>query len=371
MKIVLIGPSYPFRGGISHYTTLLYRELKRPHHVKFFAFKRQYPRFLFPGKTDKDISKAPIKEEDIENILDSLNPLSWWKVCRKIKLLSPEIVIFPWWVSFWAPQFWAITSFVKKFTKAKVLFICHNVIEHESNILTKIITRFVLKNGDYFIVHSKQDLNNLARLLPDSNIKQTPHPTYEVFNFKSFDKKEAKKTLGLRGGVLLFFGFIRPYKGLEYAIRALPLIFKEMSVTLLIVGEFWKDKKRYLKLIEELKLKDKIKIIDRYVSNEEIPLYFSACDIVLLPYISATGSGIVQIAFAFNKPVVASRVGCLPEVVNDRKTGYLVNPKDHQAIAEAVIDYYEGNKSPEFVRNIEEEKEKFSWNNLIKVIESF
>lgn len=371
MKIILVGPSYPFRGGISHYMTLLFRELKKSHNVKFYAFKRQYPKLLYPGKTDKDISNVTIKEKDIENVLDSLNPLSWWKVFKKIKHENPELVIFPWWVSFWAPQFWTICFLIKKFVKVKILFICHNVIEHESSIIGRLATRCVLKKGDYFIVHSSEDLNNLVNLLPNSNVKKTFLPTYKVFNFKNIDKQEAKSKIDLKGKTLLFFGFIRPYKGLKYAIEALPLILKKIDVTLLIVGEFWKDKQEYLDQIKDLGLGERVKIVDRYIPNEKVGLYFSACDIVLLPYISATGSAIVQIAFAFSKPVIASKVGCLPEVVSDKKTGYLVNSKEPQAIAEAVIDYYEENKEQEFMKNIEAEKEKFSWNKLVKVIESF
>ena len=147
MKISLIGPTYPFRGGISHYTTLLYRHLKKRHEVHFFAFKRQYPKWLFPGETDKDSSSSPIWEDGVENILDSLNPITWFNVFLRTKRVNPELVIFPWWVSFWTPQFWTIAALVKIFTQAKILFICHNVVEHESKTIDKICTRFVLKKN--------------------------------------------------------------------------------------------------------------------------------------------------------------------------------------------------------------------------------
>ena len=351
--------------------TLLYKELKVRHSVKFYGFKRQYPAFFFPGKTDKDVSSFTIMADGVERILDSLNPMSWWRVFKKVRQEKPDMVIFSWWVSFWAPQFWTISLLIKKFTTAKILFICHNVIEHESHPLNKALTKLVLKRGDYFVVHSSEDLKNLKELIPSSKVEKTYHPSYSVFNYKSIEKEGSKKLLNLEGKVLLFFGFVRPYKGLKYAIEAMPLILKKIDVTLLIVGEFWADKEKYLDLIKEFGLDERIRVIDKYVANEEVGLYFSSADLVLLPYINATGSGIVQIAYAFDKPVIASKVGCLPEVVSDGRTGYLVSPGDPEAIAEAVVEYYKGNKTREFAKNIEEEKEKFSWGRMVGVIESF
>ncbi len=229
----MIGPSYPFRGGISHYTTLLYKSLKKSNDTIFFAFKRQYPRWLFPGYTDRDNSSTEIKECDVENILDSLNPFTWWMVFLRIKKVNPELVIFPWWVSFWTPQFWSLATLVKTFTQTKILFICHNVVEHESRMVDKICTKFVLKKGDYFIVHSGEDLENLKDILPDANIKQSFHPTYEVFHSQVITKEEARRKLCIvEGNTMLFFGFVRPYKGLNYLLEAMPMITKHIDVTL-------------------------------------------------------------------------------------------------------------------------------------------
>ncbi len=370
MKVSMIGPSYPFRGGISHYTTLLYRSLKKTHDTKFYAFKRQYPKWLFPGHTDRDNSATVIKECDVENILDSLNPFSWLMVFLKIKKEGSELVIFPWWVSFWAPQFWTIATLVKTFTQAKILFICHNVVEHESRMVDKACTKVVLKKGDYFIVHSGEDLENLKKILPDANVKQSFHPTYEVFHSQVITKEDARRELGVEGNTMLFFGFVRPYKGLHYLIEAMPMITKHIDVTLLIVGEFWKGEEEYRKQIEDLGVGENIKIINKYVPNEEVGLYFAASDIVVLPYISATGSGIVQASFGCNKPVISTNVGCLPEVIDDTRTGYLVPTRDPQAIANAVFSFYKEGKEEEFVNNIMKEKEKFSWDRMVKVIES-
>ncbi|HDY89455.1 MAG TPA: glycosyltransferase [bacterium] len=344
MKIAIIGPSYPFRGGISHYTTLLYRNLKKTHNTKFYAFKRQYPKWLFPGYTDRDNSSTVIKECDVENILDSLNPFTWWMVFLRVKKESSELIIIPWWVSFWAPQFWAIATLVKIFTKAKILFICHNVVAHESRMIDKVCTKFVLKKGDCFIVHSGEDLENLKDILPDANVKQSFHPTYQVFHSQVITKEEARRELGIEGNTMLFFGFVRPYKGLHYLIEAMPMITRHIKVNLLIVGEFWKGEEEYMKQIEDLGIGENVKVISKYVPNEGVGLYFAASDLVVLPYVSATGSGIVQAAFGCNKPVISTNVGCLSEVIDDMRTGYIVPPQDPQAIADAVVSFYKEGK---------------------------
>lgn len=371
MKVSMIGPSYPFRGGISHYTTLLYINLKKTHDTKFYAFKRQYPKWLFPGHTGRDNSGTVIRECDVDNILDSLNPFTWLKVFLRIKKANPDLVIFPWWVSFWTPQFWTIATLVKTFTQTKILFICHNVVEHESKMVDKICAKFVLKKGDYFIVHSGEDYENLKKIKPDAKVKRSFHPTYEVFHSENISKETARRQLSIEGNTILFFGFVRPYKGLNYLIEAMPMITKHIDVTLLIVGEFWKDEEEYLEQIKSTGSEDNIKVINKYVPNEEVSLYFAASDLVVLPYVSATGSGVVQASFGCNKPVISTNVGCLPEVIEDGKTGYVVNSKDPKAIADAVVHFYKDGKEEEFVNNIKREKEKFSWDRMVQTIESF
>jgi len=370
MKICLLGPSYPFRGGISHYTTLLCRHLRLRHPVTFISFKRQYPEFLFPGKTTIDPSQICFKEDDTRRILDSMNPFSWLKVAREVLYSKQDLLIIPWWVSFWAPQFWTIAWFVKKFSQTKILFLCHNVVEHESKWFDKLLTRLVLKKGDYFIVHSDSDKSNLLKMLPGAKVSKTFHPTYDCFNLTSYDPFKIKKQYNLKGNVLLFFGFVRDYKGLKYLLKAMPAVLSEVQVTLLVVGEFWDDKQGYLKLAEELGIESQVIFIDRYIANEEVGNYFSASDLVIQPYVSATGSGIIQIAFGFNKPVVATRVGSLPEVVDDGRTGYLVSPESSKELAEAIVTFFSHNKAHEFVRNISEANYRFSWDRIINVIES-
>lgn len=370
MKICLIGPTYPFRGGIAHHTTLLYRTLRKKHTVIFYGFKRQYPRWMFPGRTDVDQSEMTIKEDGVQNILDSFNPFSWWAVFRRIKRDNPDLVIIPWWVSFWTPQFYTISSLLRTYTRTKILFICHNVVAHESRCIDGLCTKLVLRKGHYFLVHSSEDLHNLKDILPEADVKKVFHPSYNVFNYKKTTKELARQSLDIDGRVLLFFGFVRPYKGLKYLIEALPLIRQRFDVTVLIVGEFWEKKDPYLQRINDLGIQNWIKIYDTYIPNEEVHTYFIACDVVILPYISGTGSGIVQMSFGFNKPVIGTRVGSLPDVVQDGMTGFLVEPEDAETLAEAVIRFYEENREADFVQHIAGEEQKFSWDRMAEVIES-
>ena len=242
-------------------------------------------------------------------------------------------------------------------------------MEHESHWIKKFLTRSVLRHGDLFVVHSSEDEKNLFTIFNTAKVQRSFHPTYDVFNQGEFDGAKLREQFGIKGNAILFFGFIKEYKGLKYLLKSLPEVLSKVQVTLLVVGEFWKDKKEYISLIDQLGIEDNIVLVDKYVPNEEIGDYFSAADLVVQPYISATGSGVIQTAFGFNKPVVATTVGSLPEVIEDRKTGYLVPPKAPHEIARAIIEFFcEGNKQA-FYENIERAKYKFSWNRMVDVIE--
>lgn len=372
LKIDLIGPSYPFRGGISHYTTLLYKNLKKKYDTNFYSFKRQYPNFLFPGKTDKDYSNFALKDDDTQPMLDSLNPFTWIRVAYKIIKDKPDITIIPWWIIFWAPHFLTIILILKLFSNTKILFICHNVVEHESGLLKKLLSKMVLAKGDFFIVHSNEEKERLKELIGDRNIRGTFHPTYEEFNSEEITKQKAKENIGIDDErVILFFGFVREYKGLKYLLEAMPNVLKSVKVKLLIAGEFWDDKQNYIDLISKLDINANVKIIDEYIPNEEIPSYFYASDIVILPYTSVTGSGLVQLAYGFNKPVVVSNIGALSQIVIDKKTGFLVDPEDSQGIADSIIDYYRNYNEDDVAENIRKENYRFTWDLLVNKIESF
>jgi glycosyltransferase involved in cell wall biosynthesis len=366
----MIGPSYPFRGGIAHYTTLLYRALKARHNVKFYSFRRQYPQWLYPGRTDRDPSGFAIAEPGTEPLLDSLNPATWWRTAARIVADRPDLLILPWWVSYWTPQFWTIVRRVRRATAARVLFICHNVVQHESRRWDRLCAKAVLKNGDSFLVHSEEDLANLKRMLPDARVKKVFHPTYEVFNHRRITKAEAQKRLGVSGRVLLFFGNVRPYKGLKYLLDAMPALARRLDANLLVAGEFWHDKDEYLRQVRELGIERNVTFVDRYIPNEEVDLYFGAADVVVLPYVTATQSGIVQIAYGFDKPVIVTNVGGLPDVVEHGTTGFIVERENVHALAEATVSFYEDGCAERFRTEIAARKDKFGWEALVEAITS-
>jgi glycosyltransferase involved in cell wall biosynthesis len=374
MKYVLIGPTYPYRGGISHYTTLLYQHLSAAHEVTLYSFKRQYPAFLFPGRTDQDPSRLPLRA-DCEYLLDPTNPLTWLATFRRIREDRPDAMIVQWWVPYWAPAFASLAYLVRRFTEGtRVMFICHNVFPHERSVIDQALVRLALSQGEFFIVQSEKDLRDLKRLLPEAPVRRTAHPIYEALALRAaMTAEEAKGRLELEGHTLLFFGFVREYKGLKYLLRAMPQVLRRMDAHLLVVGEFWDDKAAYLDLIEELSIGQAVTIVDRYVPNEELGLYFSATDVVVLPYLDATQSGVAQLAYGFAKPVITTSVGGIPEVVEDGVTGLIIPPQDSEALAEAIVRYFEEDLGEGFASNIKARVREgaFSWEALVRLIEDF
>ena len=365
MKVVVIGPTYPFRGGISHYNTELCKYLSKRHKLILISYKRRFPSFLYPGR--EQIDRKTIKKREIENvefILDTLNPITWIKAFLRIREEKPDLLIFHWVTPFMAPMFSTIFSLVKRLTKTKILAICHNVLPHERTAIDVLLAKLVFKNVDYFIVQSREDLFKLKEIISNSKVaKYNPHPIYDIFRVQSISEEDARKILNIpkNAKVLLFFGYVRKYKGLIYLIRAMPKIIKKIpEAYLLVVGEFWDNKEYYINEIKKLNIKDHVRIIDKYIPDEEVGIYFSAADVVILPYISATQSGVVQIAYAFDKPVITTNVGGLPDVVEDRKTGFIVEAKNPEKLAEVVIKYFKENRKEEFKRNIQKIKWKFS-----------
>jgi len=371
VHIVLIGTAFPLRGGIAHYLALLYKNLKnKGHRVSVLSFKRQYPKLFFPGKTQKDEGKELIPLSSTP-LLDSLNPFTWIQAFFWIKKIRPQLLIFKYWMPFFAPCYAVIAFLCRSFLKVKTLYILDNIIPHEQRrgdmILSKIGLRFI----DFFIAQSKSVLKDLIQFRPEAVFKEIPHPLYEIFP-ASLPKKKARNLLGISDSrVILYFGYIREYKGLKYLIKAMPIILRSLKVKLLVCGEFYEGREDTLSLINELQLKDQVKVYDTFIPNEEVGYYFSASDLVVLPYISATQSGIVQIAYHYEKPVVVTSVGGLPEVVKDGRCGYVVAPRNPKTLAQSVIKFYRENKEVEFIKKIKIEKKKYSWNRMTEAIEEF
>ncbi len=371
-NVVITGPVYPYKGGIAHYTGLLYKALVKKYNVAVFSFKLQYPGFLYPGNEQKDTSDSRFKTDSTRYLINTMNPFSWFITAREIVKYKPDLLVIPWWNPYFAPCFWTITVLVKLFSKSKVLYICHNVLPHEKLPLQKILAKLTLSRADSLIVHSIEDEQKLLDLLPKAKCKKHVHPTYNIFKRDDLSLAKARELLNIDNNckVLLFFGFVREYKGLIYLIKALPEVVNSYpDVKLIIVGEFFQDKDQYLNEIVGLDLEKNINIYDGYMPDQEVGKFFVASDIVVLPYTSATQSGIVQIAYGFYKPVLVTNVGGLPEVVEHKKTGYVVDPKKPEQISDALIDYLKEDRQDEFVANIKGQEERFSWDKMVETIE--
>ncbi len=368
--IVLIGPVYPYKGGISHYTGLMYRALAKKYRVDMISFKMQYPRFLFK-KEQKDYSNDTFKIPETDYMINTANPFNWINSAKRIRKLKPDIVIFQWWHPYFVPCYWTLC---KLLGKTKKLFLCHNVFPHERFPLDRFLTKMVIKQGDCFITQSGLDTGDLLSIKKNATYIQAVHPTYNAFKFLNMDKTEARKLLDLERDekIILFFGFVREYKGLKHLLRAMPVLKKTVDkIKLLVVGDFGSDKPEYMELISQLGLGKELGIHDGYIPDHEVEKYFAASDLVVLPYESATQSGIVQIAYGFEKPVVVTEVGGLPDVVINGKTGYVVKSKNPEALAEAIGRYFQKSKEEEFQEHIRKEAYKYSWDRMVEHIEKF
>jgi glycosyltransferase involved in cell wall biosynthesis len=369
VRIVLVGTAYPMRGGIAHYIALLVRTLlRRGHSVSVLSFRRQYPAFLFPGKTQKDTGAELIPVQS-HPILDSINPISWIRAFLRLKKEKPDAVVFKYWMPFFAPCYAALAFGLRTLHHPAVIFLCDNVIPHEKKFMDIWLTKVALRFPDAFIVQSETVRSELLSFRPGCRHRLVPHPVYEIFP-PAVPKSAARTRLGIRDRrVILFFGYIRAYKGLRTLLEALPEILKRMPVRLVVCGEFYEGRAETLGLISRLGIVNAVTLNDRFIPNEDVGDYFCAADLVVLPYISASQSGIVQIAYHYDRPVVATTVGGLPETVRDGRTGALVPPGDPKALAGAVLRYFGEERTGFFEKNIREEKKKYSWDRMAEAVE--
>jgi glycosyltransferase involved in cell wall biosynthesis len=340
MKIFAIGPIYPLRGGIAHSNRILCENLSRGNELTAISFSRMYPALLYPGRAQKELNADPSFRIGADYVLDCLNPLTWLEVARRIRRERPDRVLFQWWHTFFTPMFWVIAAFGKN-SRTRFGVICQNVLPHEESRLHELLTRILFRRIDYFITLSSSDLRIMNRIMPGKPSAWITEGTTESQFGRKPSKEEARAALALEGDALLFFGFVRPYKGLKYLILALPEILKERpKLRLLVVGEFWHDRAEYLDLIRDLGLESSISIVDRYVSSEEVPAYFAAADAVVLPYLSSTESGIIQLAYGLNVPIITTAVGGNVDLIAHGKTGMLCEPMDPGDLARVVLEFY-------------------------------
>lgn len=363
MRICTIGPAYPLRGGISHHTTLLHTHLGERHEVRTISFARLYPTIFFPGKSQFE-PDPPVQTIEVERIIDSINPLSWRRASGKIRMFGPDMVLIQWWHPFFSP----CLAFIASHVNGKVVFICHNVLPHEAGFATKLLATRALKTADAFIVHADEQRELLQRFFPATPIERTVLPEFHLFPRQYITKDEARSRLGVRGRVILFFGLVREYKGLMDLIRAMSFL-RDLHVTCLVAGEFYDDPRPYMSEISALGLHDFIRVDNGYIPGDQVETYFAASDVVVLPYLSATQSGIVQTAYYFERPVICTSVGGLPEVVDHDRTGLLVPPHRPDALADAIRRYYEEHLEPALTDGIRHAKDRFSWDRVVETIE--
>lgn len=370
MKIVIVGTSHPYRGGIAAFTDRLATEfVKEGVDIEVVTFKLQYPSFLFPGKTQHSDAKAP-EGFSIERKVNSINPLNWIKVGREIRKKNPDIVIFTYWMSFFAPCFAKIARVIKRNRNTKCIGLIHNMIPHEKSLLDKLFPPCFVKAMDGFVALSKSVLDDVKSLDNQNKPKCfVPHPLYDHFG-DILDRNETLKHLNLDPNYryFLFFGLVRAYKGLDLLIDAFAdERLRKYPVKLMVAGEFYDDPKPYLEQIDKNGLEDVIIVNNQYISDDNVKYYFNVADMVVQPYKSATQSGVTQIAYHFEKPMLVTNVGGLGEIIPNGKVGYVVDPEPN-AIADALVDFCENNRYTTFVEGVKEEKQKYQWSNMTSAI---
>ena len=377
MRFVIIGTAYPLRGGIAHYVSLLYHSLvKRGHEVKVITFSRQYPKILFPGKSQNETGDAGIPIDSIQTI-DSINPITWRNAGKVAADFEPDAIIFKFWLPFFAPAYGVIVRVAKRILRkkgktTKAIFIADNVIPHEKRLGDRAFTNFAFRVVDHFIVQSSAVERDLLIVKPDAAYTKLAHPVYENFG-QLMNANEARRKLGIADDapVLLFFGFIRKYKGLDIIIRALPQILKSYpTMQLVVAGESYSGEDDFRALIKELNIpSENIKLFINYIPNSDVPVYFSAANVVVLPYRNATQSGIVQIAYNFDVPVIATDVGGLAEVVIDGVSGLIAPHATPDVIVTVVKKYFDEGLEEKLRAGVREEKKKYSWETFVKGVE--
>ncbi len=369
-NIVLIGSAYPLRGGgLATFNERLAKAfMQAGHNITIYTFSLQYPSIFFPGKTQLSDEKPP-QGLDIKVRINSINPFNWYKTGKEIARLKPDLVIVRYWIPFMAPCLGTICRKIKKNKKSKIIAIADNITPHEKRPGDKALTKYFIKSVDGFITLSQSvmdDLNNFDLKKPR---RLCLHPLYDNFGEK-LPKEKALELLKLPADYkyLLFFGFIRDYKGLDLLIKAMadPVLAGE-KIKVLVAGEFYSNQKYYIELIENLGVKDDIILHNDFIPNEMVAAWFSAADLVVQPYKDATQSGVTQVAYHFEVPMIVTNVGALPEMVPHKRAGFVVEP-DEKQIAKAVKEFFKDDMAEHFSITIKEEKKRFSWESLIEKI---
>ena len=369
MKIVILGTAHPYRGGLAAMNERLAQELSgQGHDVVIYNFTLQYPGFLFPGKSQYTDEAAPRGLKIIRKV-NSVCPFNWLKVGRELKKMCPDLLIIKYWLPFMGPALGTIARIARRNRHTRVICIADNMIPHEKRPGDRLFTKYFTRGVDGYIAMSHEVYDDIEKLVAHPLRRFTPHPVYDHYG-EIISREEALEALHLDPACryLLFFGFIRDYKGLDWLLQALADDrLRDRQVRLMVAGEFYSDSEPYLKLIREKGLEEKVVLHTDYIPNEQINRYFCAADMVVQPYKTATQSGVTQIGYHFNKAMLVTGVGGLGEIIADRRSGYVVKP-EVSAIADAIVDFYDGERQADFEKETMKLKEQFSWTRMTDVM---
>ena len=368
MKIAILSVFYPYRGGIAQFSGSLFRALEVNYDVKAFNFKLQYPSFLFPGETQFVKSEDHADEIPAVRLLNSVQPFSYLKTAKQVNYFDPELFISNYWMSFFGPSMGFVAKKVSK--KTKRIAILHNVIPHEKRFYDTAFNRYFLNNHDAFVVLSTAVEKDLLSLKPEAKILKLQHPVYSHFGEK-IDRSIAQKELQLDPSkkTILFFGIIRDYKGLDVLIEAFSMLSSEYQ--LVIAGECYGSFEKYETQIKSLKIADCCHVFNRYISDHEVAAFFSAADVCILPYKSATQSGITAISHHFCVPLIATNVGGLKEPIQDGENGMIVTESKPDLIASSIEKYFKNDLQQSFSEKIRINNKENSWSEFSKKVIDF
>lgn len=369
MKIIIVGTAYPYRGGLSAFNErLAYEYQQRGDEVEIYTFTLQYPSFLFPGKTQYSDEPAPASLHILRRV-NSINPFNWLRVGREIARKRPDLLITKYWLPFMAPCLGTIERRVRRNGHTQVVSVLDNIIPHEHRPGDRLFSRYFVRSTDRFVAMSRSVLADLDLFDTRKPRQFCPHPLYDHYG-DLISKEEALRLLRLdpQYHYVLFFGFIRSYKGLDLLLDAMAdSRFADLKVRLIVAGEFYGDPKPYLQQIERLHLADRVVLCTDFIPDSMVNRYFRAADIVAQPYKSATQSGVTQIAFHFEKPMLVTNVGGLAEIVPHGKIGYVVEP-DATQIADALVDFYSQQREAAYTEGVKIEKQKYGWDKMVDAI---
>ncbi len=370
-RVVILGSAYPLRGGgLATFNERLAREfMAQGHEVIIYTFSLQYPGILFPGKTQYS-DEAPPADLDIRVKVNSINPFNWIKIGRELKKLRPDLLVIRYWLPFMAPCLGTISGIVRKNKHSRVVAITDNILPHEKRPGDSLLTRYFLRKIHGFVSMTEAVASDLMKFgVDESRMALCPHPLYDNFG-EAVNSEVAREKLGIEyaHNLVLFFGFIRDYKGLDLLLKAFAKEeIRELPVRLLVAGEFYTRPEPYYDLAESLKINDRVIWHTRFIPNDQVKHYFCAADLVAQPYKSATQSGVTQIAYHFEKPMLVTNVGGLPEMVSDGKAGYVVKP-DSEAIARSIAQFINKSEAKTLSNTLKKEKQRFSWERLVNTL---